>query len=515
VWYASGGRVKIGGSLDLLNQGGETLTDGSGGGQLSAGNTTIAGTLNVAGQASFKDGATVGNNLTVNGLTAIQTTTNAANAFQIINSGNASILNVSTIGNSANLVTNGNFEYDETGWIISGGNSISKSSTQAYIGSGSLLASLNSGGTSGARYNLTLSDSTAYSYSFYAQLSSGTFIDMRFGYNNGSSDTDCAQDQTVVIGSWTRYQCTFTTPASHTGTPYVYVKQGSAAAHDIYIDAVQLIPGSDIGGYYDGKINSGAAIFSGPLTAQNDTNSTTGFNVLNATGQAMFTIDTINSAVKIGGGNVNPGATPALLVLDYKNTSGDPTAVDGAMYYNSSTSTFRCAQAGTWVSCVGGLLSSNTSVSTAVTSTSETNFDRNYSLPANYCVAGRTIRITAQGTYTSDAANNLTLKVKMGSTVLGSTGAQAVGNAVTNREWRAEFQVICNAAPGASVATENQGLATLFTTDATTSKLLEMSNTSTVNIATNAAQTIQMSAQWSAGTNSITMRQFLVEGMGP
>jgi hypothetical protein len=229
----------------------------------------------------------------------------------------------------------------------------------------------------------------------------------------------------------------------------------------------------------------------------------------------MFTIDTINSAVKIGGGNVNPGATPALLVLDYKNTSGDPTAVDGAMYYNSSSSTFRCAEAGTWVSCVGGLLSSNTSVSTAVTSTSETNFDRNYSLPANYCVAGRTIRITAQGTYTSDAANNLTLKVKMGSTVLGSTGAQAVGNAVTNREWRAEFQVICNAAPGASVATENQGLATLFTTDATTSKLLEMSNTSTVNIATNAAQTIQMSAQWSAGTNSITMRQFLVEGMGP
>ncbi|HSX17210.1 MAG TPA: hypothetical protein VLH86_03860 [Patescibacteria group bacterium] len=62
-------------------------------------------------------------------------------------------------------------------------------------------------------------------------------------------------------------------------------------------------------------------------------------------------------------GNVTIGAVDAngtLLVLDTKNTSGDPTGVNGAMYYNSNAGKFRCYQGGAWADCIaasGGFVS--------------------------------------------------------------------------------------------------------------------------------------------------------------
>jgi hypothetical protein len=60
----------------------------------------------------------------------------------------------------------------------------------------------------------------------------------------------------------------------------------------------------------------------------------------------MFTVDTTNSKITLGA----PSATPVLLVLGNKNTSGDPTCTDGAIYYNSSFKQFRACANGTWLS---------------------------------------------------------------------------------------------------------------------------------------------------------------------
>lgn len=241
----------------------------------------------------------------------------------------------------------------------------------------------------------------------------------------------------------------------------------------------------------------------------------------NSTGTTSLTLDSgtggtsLTSAGSITIGTVD--STGTLFVLDIKDTSGDPAYTDGAMYYNSATRSFRCGQGSIWVSCAGGLLSSNTAPSSAVASTAtETNFDLNYSLPANYCVLGRVIRWTAQGVYSTTGAPTLILRLKAGSTTLATSPTFTAGTGVSDQTWRIEGQTICNAAPGASVATETQGVVDLFTS-ATAMTPGELKNTSTTNLATNSALSLQISAEWgtASASNTITLRQFLIEGLGP
>ncbi len=77
--YASPARVTIAGALDLVSLAGENLAEGGSGGNLTAGDTHIAGLLTVTDSASFKGGATVGNNLTV------QSQNNSTSAFAVLN----------------------------------------------------------------------------------------------------------------------------------------------------------------------------------------------------------------------------------------------------------------------------------------------------------------------------------------------------------------------------------------------------------------------------------------------
>ena len=80
------------------------------------------------------------------------------------------------------------------------------------------------------------------------------------------------------------------------------------------------------------------------------TDSTTAFRVQNAVGDAVVTVDTTNTQFKLK----TASSTPALLVLSDKNTVGDPTCVNGAIYYNSAISAFRGCQGGSWHNMIAG-----------------------------------------------------------------------------------------------------------------------------------------------------------------
>lgn len=106
----------------------------------------------------------------------------------------------------------------------------------------------------------------------------------------------------------------------------------------------------------DGRLSSNVALLDGSQTFtgvplfKNSANSTAAFQVQNAGGSSLLLADTTNSRIYIGSPTAD--ATGVILVLDTKNTAGDPTGVNGAVYYNSATGSFRCFQNGYWRDCM-------------------------------------------------------------------------------------------------------------------------------------------------------------------
>jgi len=101
----------------------------------------------------------------------------------------------------------------------------------------------------------------------------------------------------------------------------------------------------DANGFHQNLVvdSNGAAVFS------NGTNTTAGFQVQNATGTALLTADTSNMNITIG--NASGSASPVILYLANKNTSGDPLGAEGGMYYNGTLGSFRCFYSGFWHNC--------------------------------------------------------------------------------------------------------------------------------------------------------------------
>jgi len=90
----------------------------------------------------------------------------------------------------------------------------------------------------------------------------------------------------------------------------------------------------------------------GSVIIKNPSDSATAFQIQNAAGTiTLFQADTQNNRLYVGSSVAS--ATPTLLVLANKNTSGDPTGVAGGHYYSSYNNAFRCYQNGVWHNCIG------------------------------------------------------------------------------------------------------------------------------------------------------------------
>jgi hypothetical protein len=104
VDYVSLPRTSVAGSLDLIGTSGQDQSgNGNQGGSLTAGNTIIAGTLNVSGPAGFVQGISVGGDAQFNGSALFQNTANSVNAFQVQNSSGSTILGVDTSNNRVGI----------------------------------------------------------------------------------------------------------------------------------------------------------------------------------------------------------------------------------------------------------------------------------------------------------------------------------------------------------------------------------------------------------------------------
>lgn len=127
---------------------------------------------------------------------------------------------------------------------------------------------------------------------------------------------------------------------------------GQLTAGNTAINGTLMVTGNAV--FKDGVGVNNTFSVTGTANVQTTTNTTTGFQVLNASAVPQFVSDTTNSRIYIG--NPTSDSTGALLVLDEKNTSGDPSTsglTSGAMYYNSLLRTFRCYENSAWTDCIG------------------------------------------------------------------------------------------------------------------------------------------------------------------
>ncbi len=96
---------------------------------------------------------------------------------------------------------------------------------------------------------------------------------------------------------------------------------------------------------------NGTAVFTvantGALQIQ-DT-STAALDIMNVGGTSYFSVDTSTGTVRVG--PTAADATGVLFVLDTKNTTGDPTGINGGSYYNSADGRTRCYENGFWSDC--------------------------------------------------------------------------------------------------------------------------------------------------------------------
>lgn len=143
--------------------------------------------------------------------------------------------------------------------------------------------------------------------------------------------------------------------------------------------------------------------------------------------------------------------------------------------------------------------------------TVETSFASAYAIPAGEMVAGRAYLVSAAGVYGTNAGGpTLTLRLRLGTTLLLEQVVSFSAVARTNRPWRLDAWVTVSAA-GVAGAVEAQGSGRLFT-GAGVAAEFELFNAAPVAIDTTVAQTLAVSARWNL-TNApitITQRQFVV-----
>lgn len=160
----------------------------------------------------------------------------------------------------------------------------------------------------------------------------------------------------------------------------------------------------------------------------------------------------------------------------------------------------------------GGALFAQTQTVTVANTASETTItgtgNGTLTLPANFLVAGRTIKFSAFGFHSATANPTIRVRIYAGTSVLLDTGTVTTANS-TNAQWDLRGQIVC-LTTGVSGTVNGQG----FWTEAQAgANIFGMVNTSAVILDTTSSQTLKMTVQWGTASSSdtITMTNFLVE----
>jgi len=132
-------------------------------------------------------------------------------------------------------------------------------------------------------------------------------------------------------------------------------------------------------------------------------------------------------------------------------------------------------------------------------------------IPSDFLLEGKTLRLAMMGYLSDTATPTLNMKVKLGSTTLVSTGAVALSGTISNNHWQLEALITC------------RGVNTLFAqgqfnydNSNQTGKMEGMVATSASTVSTGIDNLLDITATWGAAdaANTITCTHFIVEALG-
>lgn len=173
------------------------------------------------------------------------------------------------------------------------------------------------------------------------------------------------------------------------------------------------------------------------------------------------------------------------------------STTDGDIWSDSTQKSLQTFIAGVEQTLSGTIFTQTASTTVANTVTETTLIGSGVgtvTLPANFFVAGKTIRLTVLGIVSDTGTPTLRIRVKLGSTTIGDTGAVALVGTVANDVFQGLYTLTCRTT-GATGTVIGQG--SFQFDNSTNSGLFEgMPSTGTTTIDTTVSQAVSLTVEW-------------------
>lgn len=214
------------------------------------------------------------------------------------------------------------------------------------------------------------------------------------------------------------------------------------------------------------------------------------------------------TALVAGGGTGLATTTAYGLITGGTTSTGNfqnaGTGTSGQLYVSGGN-----AALGTWTTptYTTALFTQSASVTVANTSAQTTILGAgtgSLTIPANFMVAGRALRIIAWGQLSTTLTPTLTVNVKFGSTTPGNSGAVTTAASVSNAVWKMDMLFTCYTT-GSSGTAFLQGMMSYVPTNGAAPLCLNFGNTATTTINTTISNVLNLLITWGTASTSNTI----------
>jgi len=400
------------------------------------------------------------------------------------------------------VVDTSNTQYNSTGsTTVTFPNLTPQSTKDLYVGYAAGTSTMSAGSTSGFTY---LAGGQTTTQGLYNASVSAAVQPTALQSSSGTSVTAGAliaaySSSSVISNSTVTQQANFNIQAATNNSVAGVLQAATSGTADVM--DIQDASGTVVGSFGN----------TGNLLVKPSVASSVALQIQTTGGVNVLSTDTNSKLVVIGAGGSGE-SSPSLLVLDNETgTTVDPTAINGAMYYNATTRSFRCGVANNWQNC-NSLLYTNTSTSSANNNCTNncSAFSTTAAIPANYCQPGRVIKVFGAGYFSSQSsASNLQFGVYYGTdgstaandTLLGSLTPAASVTSANNNYFQTNFAITCF-----STSTMQSGGTLNIQTGSSGAGLLTlpMGSMSGTTVVTSSAKNLYIFPIWDAATTANT-----------